>query len=259
MRELGADPALLDDIAQAHARGWYDPPPAVARPPAFVLSAPMMLFDNGPTRQLTKAEAQRRLDVPVRTGAGADGVRYSKQGAPDRIIVTCRQFAAANHDGYDPATNVDNVFSAFFERACGLLHAIARARPATRSYVDAPRVGVGDAQRLSSTVLPGLPWEPAHETSQERARRERTSVATFVREEHCTITTATRLDLRVRCADELIDVEELMRADVNGDGLQDIVVSPSIRSLDGTFSYTEPDVALSRSSAHGLLVPHPIP
>lgn len=233
-------------------------PSGAAGTVAFALPAPLTFFVAAPVRSLTKADAQRLLDVPVRFGAQIKGVRYAKDGKPDRTVATCRQYAAAERDGYDVIDNFDNEMSGFLTRACGLVDAVMRARPARRSFVDAPRVGVSDLGVVSSAVFPEFPWEPANPSAQDRARRKRRSIAQLVRQEHCSIMKATKLDLQVRCHDMLLAVQELVRADVDGDGLQDILVSPYIRALRGTFSYTAPDVYLSRTSPRALLIPHPL-
>lgn len=204
---------------------------------------------------LTKAQALRLLDAPLQP----DPVRFMKSGKPDRRIRTCRQFAAAQRDGFDPATNFDNKISGFFEEACGVLRAVIVARKARRSVIDSPRLGVSSTAWLSSAVLPAFPWESIP-TAQERAQRARRSVATFVREEQCTVTEATAVLLRLHCAaDMLVEVKELLRADVDGDGFEEIVVTAGIASLTGTFSYTAPDAVLTKTTARALLTPHPIP
>jgi hypothetical protein len=221
---------------------------------AFSLPAPLTFFKAAPVRMLTKAQAERLRDVPVRFGADIDGVRYVKKGRPDRTVATCRQFDAAERDGYEFTSNFDNKMSGFLVRACGLLDAVISARPAVHSFVDSPRVGVGDIGSISSAVLPAFPWESDDET----ARRARRSIAELVREQRCTVTERTSLELRIRCGNMLLALEELLRADIDDDGYQDILVSPYIGALDGTFSYTAPDVYLTRTSPHALLIPHPV-
>jgi hypothetical protein len=235
---------------------WLSPWPARGASTAdvqFVLSAPVSFFGSAPIRGLGKTEASRLLDAPV---DGAGSVRYIRDGRPERRVATCREFGAAQRDGFDPATNTDNKLAGFFERACGLLLAVRLARRATKSFVD--QVTMSDIAALSSAALPGLPWEPARPAPAARAGRRRISVATFIRRQGCKVVWAKPLELRLRCADMMLALQELFRADVDGDGIQDIVISPSVWSTDGTFSYTGADEVLTRTSAHGLLLTHPL-
>lgn len=69
------------------------------------------------------------------------------------------------------------------------------------------------------------------------------------------MTVATAVELQIRCGDVLYALTELLRADIDGDGIASIVVAPYMRSLTGTFAVPARVVALSRTSAHALLIP----
>lgn len=232
---------------------------AAATPAAAIhLAQPLTYFRTPPVRTLTPLQAQRLYDVPVVFGDGGAGPVYVKDGRPNRTAGTCRAFEQAQRDGFEPQANVDIVMSGFLVRACGLLDAVSRARPARRSTIDRPRVGVRDIDQIASSALPGAPWDPAHPSPAEQRRRDRTSVAAFVRANHCRVTVATTVELQFRCDDLLYALTELVRADVGVDGTESLVVAPYIRSMTGTFAYPPPVEALTRTSAHGLLLPSTI-
>jgi purine nucleoside permease len=217
---------------------------------AFALPKPLTFFQAPPVTALTKADARRLIDVPV---AGGPGLRLTKTGAPDRDISTCRQFDAAMRDGFDVTTSVDIIAEGFFVRACGLLDAVLRARPPRRDTIAGVRLR--DLDVISAAALPLAPWESANPTPAERARRERTTLAAFARANHCRVTMATAGEVRLQCDDVLYALEELLRADFDGSGDTEILVSPYMRS--GTLAVNDPDVILARRAPHGLLVPLP--
>jgi hypothetical protein len=225
---------------------------------ALRLPAPLTYFDAPPVAALTNAGARRLLDVRVFLGGAADAARYVKDGRPDRRVATCRRFEQAEREGFEPATNVDIVMSGFLVRACGLLDAAARARAPVHSTIAAPHVGVRDIDQISAAVLPPAPWDPATESPAEHARRERQSIGAFVRAQGCRVTVATVSELQLRCDDLLYALSELLRADIDGHGDEEIVVSPYLRSLTGTFTSPGPVVVLTRRSRDALLVPRPI-
>lgn len=231
---------------------------ATATRAAIPLAQPLTYFKLPAVRALTPLQAQKLYDVPVVFGDGGDGPVYVKDGRPNRTAGTCRAFEQAQRDGYEPQANVDIVMSGFLVRACGLLDALVRARPARRSTIDRPRVGVRDIDQISSSVLPGAPWDPARLSPAEQRRRERTSIAAFVHANRCRVTVATAVELQFRCDDMLYALTELVRADVGVDGTESLVVAPYIRSMTGTFAYPAPVEALTRTSAHGLLLPSTI-
>jgi hypothetical protein len=222
---------------------------------AVPLPAPLTYFQAPAVTRLTPQQARHLLDVPVRFGADIAGVRMTRDGQPARRVATCRQYETAEMNGFEPDTNFNLVMMGFLVRACGLLDAVMHARPARHSFV----VGVRDVDQISSAVLPGTPWEPAQPSPQEQRLRERTSIATFIRQNGCRITTATALELQIRCDDLLYALTELVRADITGNGVESIVVAPYLRSMTGTFAYPAPVVALSRTSRSALLLPAPIP
>jgi hypothetical protein len=226
---------------------------------AVPLPAPLTYFQAPPVKRLTPQQARHLLDVPVRFGADIAGVHMVRDGRPARRVATCRQYETAEMNGFEPDTNFDLVMTGFLVRACGLLDAVVRAQPARRSFVEMPRIGVRDIEQISLAALPAAPSEEAVPTPQEERARERTSIGTFVRQNHCRVTTATSTELQIRCADMLYALTELLRADIDGDGAESIVVAPYLRSMSGTFAFPAPVVALSRTSRSALLMPAAIP
>jgi hypothetical protein len=222
---------------------------------AIVLSGLLAYFQAPPVRALSPAQAQKLYDVRVRFGDGGHGPTYVKRGRPNRRVATCRQYETAQLDGFEPATNFDIAMSGFLVRACGLLDAAAKAQPARRSFVDAPRVGVRDIDQISLAALPREPSGPARLTTAEEQRRERTSIGAYARANHCRVTVATANELQLRCGDWLYALTELFRADIDGDGVASIVVAPYLRSMTGTLVDPEPVIGLSRTSRSALLVP----
>ena len=232
---------------------------SLASPAAISLPAPLTYFEAPAVTRLTPRQAQHLLDVPVRFAADIAGVRMVHDGLPAQRVATCRQYETAEMHGFEPDTNFDLVMTGFLVRACGLLDAVTRARPARRSFVENPRVGVRDVEQISSAALPPAPWDPAKPTPQQERLRERTSIATFIHRNGCRITTATPVELDLRCGDLLYALTELLRADVSDDGVESIVVAPYLRSMTGTFAFPAPVIALSRAARTTLLMPVAIP
>jgi hypothetical protein len=232
---------------------------SLASPAAISLSAPLTYFQAPAVTRLTPRQAQHLLDVPVRFGADIAGVRMVHPARPAQHVATCRQYETAEMHGFEPDTNFDLVMTGFLVRACGLLDAATRARPARRSFIESPRAGVRDVEQISSAALPPAPWDPAKPTPQQERNRGRTSIATFIRRNGCRITAATPVELQLRCGDLLYALTELFRADVDGAGVESIVVAPYLRSMSGTFAYPAPVIALSRSVGSALLMPVAIP
>lgn len=230
-------------------------PAGVAKAGSVVFPEPVTYWRGAPFRRLTRTEAERLEDVPVRFGADVPGVRYAKDGEPDRTVTTCRQYAAALRDGYAWTNNFENKMAGFLTRACGLLDAALRVRPARRSSIASPRAGVASLDAVSAEALPGF----GEETNAEHARLRGVSLRRYVREHGCRIALAAASELQIACADATFQLVELLRGDVLGDGTEQIAVSAYVGADGGTFSSVLPAFLLTRRSDAELLAPVPLP
>jgi hypothetical protein len=225
----------------------------------IVFPLPQPLTDFGaPVATLTRAQAEALRAEPIGGLTPHTGFVYVKDGKPNRIVVTCRDLAAANRDGYGWENNAVNKTSQFMTVDCGLLDAVIAAHPKGAARTQPP-ISLARTDRISMAALASIPAEAAAPAPAELARRDHRSIAQFARDRHCTITKATVGELRLECDGWLLALTTVLQADIDGTGRDDLVVSPYVGSLQGSFSYVGPDLILSQRGTNPLYVPRDLP
>jgi hypothetical protein len=225
--------------------------------PVFPLPRPLTDFGT-PIANLTRTQALALRDRPMAGLTATTGFPFVKDGKQNRIVTSCRSLDAANRDGYAPQDNAVNKTSQYMTVTCGLLDAVIAAHPRAAGRTQAP-IGLDRLDRISMAALPAFPSEENVPSPAALARRDRRSIAQFARDEHCTVTEASTLELRLKCNGYLLALTTVLQADLDGDGRDDLVVSPYIASLEGSFSYAGDDLILARRAAGALFVPRELP
>jgi len=226
------------------------------------LLQPLRSFDGPPIQNLTKSDARRLVNAPVRFGfydAGRyvastiSGVHFVKRNQPAREIANCRQYFSATAQGFKPENNFDNKMASYLVEVCGVLRATQKAQRPRQSFIDRPHVGLRDVDIISAAILPGL----FAFTQSDNTRMRSQTVREFARSNKCTIA-ATEVLLKVTCHGELLSVSAFARADFKGNGREGILVWAQAYATEGSFYYAGPFAVLSRASRSERLSPSPL-
>lgn len=149
-------------------------------------------------------------------------------------VHTCSEFFAAKKQGFYALTTYDMKMESFFNEICGVLNALSRAKVPNASYISNPRVGVVDLDLLPVSILSSL--SPDAEEELVAASSAGKTVQDWVDEGKAEIK---------RVSQHLVQLEhsmhqtiwELLRADFNDDGIEDILVFSYLSAIGGTFGY----------------------
>lgn len=190
---------------------------------------------------LSASEALELLDEPILPRLhGLEVLRMvkaSEQDGPVREVRTCREWATALRQGYGPKTNYDIKEQAFFLRAYAFLRAILAAAPADTSFIRRPEVGVGDLALLPIMLLPHLSGDEERELrSLDKAGMTIRDLASCGR---ITINERGRHSLNLTFDGMGVNYWEILRADLNSDGIEDILVDSYSHAIGGTLGYGE--------------------
>lgn len=182
-------------------------------------------------------------------------VKGSGPKAPVREVRTCREWATAVRQGYGPQTNYDVKEQAFFIRAYAFLRAILAAAPADTTFISCPEVGVGDIGLLPIMLLPYLSGDQEREL--KALDEAGMTVRDLVSEGRVTINERSQHSLSLTFDGMGTSYWEILRADLNSDGIEDILVDSYSHALGGTLGYGEVAVLtrLSKESPFKVL-PH---
>jgi hypothetical protein len=164
-----------------------------------------------------------------------EGVRFTDGKGSELSIRTCREYKSAITAGYYPSDNMELKFSFTLATASAVLEAASRAKLAPISYIRSPRLGV-----TNLNLLPGK-LAPTHR--QDRSKiisvSDADSIQTLIEKGSISAQISSDARVTIECESQGVTLTELMRADFDYDGVEEILVQmhyyisgASFRSLD---------------------------
>lgn len=210
------------------------------------LEGPLQFAEGDVKGCITPVAAERLLDRPLAMGENRNkegvALTHPKDMSRHRQVTTCRQYDEATAQGWYALTTYDISMESFFNKACALVDALAKAAPARRSFIKEPRVSIGNMDVVSASVLKGfVPTGDAGAT-----------IGTLVRAGSVTVEKRESNILELSSNGFVAQLEEMARGDFNGDGTEDILIFSAIHAQGGSFRGYEAKI-LSRTSADALL------
>ena len=121
----------------------------------FRLATGIELLDGTQIDDLRASEVELLLDLPVKLGADlSEGLLMEREDSVTLNVRTCREYQHAIAKGYYTSTTFAIKMESLFMRTLGVLEAVRACRPAARSYIRDPRLGICDLDHLPSAILP---------------------------------------------------------------------------------------------------------
>lgn len=180
---------------------------------SVALAAPLQFHSEIVRGPLTKADIDRLLDLKV------DEFQFT-EGGRRFSVENCRQFLRVDRGMF--STSYRLMMASRFNKICGTLSAVNRARQHKKTFLQAPRVKVSDLHLLPVDLLPVM-------TNEEQDKLIKLSAAgksfrDFVASETTVVKKQTPISLEVDYEGMTLSLEEIARADFDHDGLEDILV-----------------------------------
>ena len=209
----------------------------------FQLVERLQFADGTAVKSIAKDDIDALRDRPIRLGPNdhIDGVTLTNEKGEDIQVRTCREYDDALKRGYYANTNFDAQMSMWFMHQCGLLNALEGAAAPRQSYISNPKVGITNLELMPFSVFPYASDEEIKSgaTFQTKIKNGELRV---VEKNQNTLTT------------EEIDtgqfLQEVVRADFNDDGIEDIFLFEYHYSIRGTFG-SGGIIVLTRKSVDG--------
>lgn len=251
-------------LTDADILGMMSKPAELTR--KFPLSQFILQLGNDPIGEISMEHADAYLDLPIELNDG-EGLRLTKwsddgsdpfESTDVRFVKTLREYSAAVDDDYYPLTNADMKNAAWlFDTPLAIFRYLSNASIPSTSYISNPRVGLADLSLLPASLFT-LIYTPEDEEVEilrqaktiqdlvDLGRIRVTKSGTHFLSLEGTETTDGRHD------GNFVYVSEILRTDIDGDGIEDILLYVGGGPIDGTHRESNV-IACTRLSPDSLL------
>jgi hypothetical protein len=191
--------------------------------------------------RIRQADVEVLLDARVAVRSIPNWLDVVSSDGQKREVRTTREYREAIADGFVPSCNFMVKTATDFELPLGVFTAMEKAQPARISFLRDPRIGVIDLKYVSAGLL--------HSTHQYSKSQ---SLEDVRRDGNLRIISATSHSLHFEYNYMARMLFEVMRADLDGDGIEDILVYWYERAIEGTYG-DGGTLVLTRRSQEALL------
>lgn len=216
---------------------------------AFRISVSLEFKGRVVSGSLRKSEIPALLDLPVRNGNSdlkeGYGVEMTRPNYERFMVYSCRQWKKAQKEEAYAASTYDMAMEASLIHTCGLLLELQRTQLPVRSFVGNPKVTLANLNLLPAEILAFMP-----EDEKESERLRSVTVSKEVAPQD--IEKAADKTLTLSYGGFRQSFWEAVRADFDGDGVEDILVFTGGHAEGGTMGYAD-YMILTRTSPSGPL------
>ena len=184
---------------------------------------------------LSSADADSLYDRPILPRLhGLDKLTMHKLDSAEKIEVkTCREWAEAVLDGYYALTNYDIKEETFFKRVYALIIALAKAKVPKHKFISDQKVSISDFDLLPVTLLPASDNHSFAELQQFESHG--VHISDLIAQGKVKIVTSSPFSLMLHYKYMGLSLNEILRADLNDDGFEDLLLGSYVWALEGTF------------------------
>jgi len=202
----------------------------------FRLIERMKFIDEAEIAAISKSNIEKLRDRPIRLGRNdhIDGLRFQNDLGEEILVRTCTEYERAISNGFYPDCNVTLKLSVYFEHQCGLLRALESAIMPVKSFIAEPRVGVTDLHLLPYSLFPHNIGDSDPKISASTG----ISYQDKINDGDLIVSRVKNNALIVEESEGMgQQLIEVVRADFNGDGLEDILLFEYCYATHGTLGY----------------------
>ncbi len=213
----------------------------------FDLIESIKFADGTQVKSIAKSEIDGLRDLPISFGenVGIESVRLMKKKGDAIEVRTCREYDAGLKSGYSPANNMERKLASFFKYPCALLNALEIASVAEESFIT--DVGVVNVELLPFSLFPHI---GEYKSRQEFAIDLQTTYQQKIETGELVVRERTEHVLEIEDTGVVQSLREIVRADFNNDGIEDVLVDEGNWVTQGTYS-SYGIIVLTRKSLHG--------
>ena len=148
-------------------------------------------------------------------------------------VRTCHEWAESVRDGYYPSSTYDIKEETFFKRVYSLVVALAQAKVPKYRFITDQRVSIVNFDLLPVTILPALSRDDVDELNRFKA--DGVGISDLIAQGRVKIVSSSPLSLTLHYDYMGLYLNEILRADLNDDGIEDLLIGSYEWALEGTF------------------------
>lgn len=192
-------------------------------------------FTNVPdTNVLNRADLADLCDTPLQVWEDSDdGLTLSHDDGRTIDVRTCRQYSDALKQGFYALDGATIKMSFIFETALGVLYALEHSQPATKSFIRDPHIGLCDLRFLSSDLAMVV---EAQLEDEEATIPKCKTLEELQQEGYLEIVEFSSMSLVFKCDGFIVSLFEILRADLDGDDIEEILVAYHFRAEGGSMA-----------------------
>lgn len=199
----------------------------------FLLLKDLTFIERAVSDSVVRKDAEKLRQMPVQHGDPSErGLLLTNGLGLERRVTTCAEHQAAKSNGFYASTTYAMKMESFFNETCGVIDALSRARAPQRSHLRRPHVGIHDLHLLPVSVLARMKDDP----DLTAAALDGATVQDWVDEGRVFIKGASQYSIHLEHQMGQV-LMELLRADFNGDGIEEILVSSYDYAIGGSHGY----------------------
>lgn len=202
-------------------------------PDVLKLSKPLA-FADGVESEIAPEQVEKFLDRPVLIGGNpAHYAEFRNANDQKMTVRTCREYRAALAAGFYTRTTYDIKSEAFLKTANAILTAAETVRVPHISNIKNPFKGVADLDIIPVEILPCISPESEHQIEKLAGQ----SLRDVLERGEITIRGISSHELSVEWNGLGLLMREVCRADMDGDGVEDILCECYSWAIEGTLGF----------------------
>lgn len=205
----------------------------------FCLYSELEFVDRVYRNWINQNDFTELLLLPVKTGSSENEgliLCHPDNSTIKQTVRNCKEYFEFTDKGYYPYTTYSIKMSAFFERTCGLIQALKSASIPTLSYISESNVSITNFELMPLSIIDS--FNP--DTSELIESLPGKTFKDWIDEGRMTIIEKFEYGFHIEFEGEGYMMIEMIRADLNDDNIEDVLVFCYDYATEGTlgFGYT---------------------
>lgn len=203
----------------------------------FEVLTPLPFVDSELKGFLSSTDVDSLYDRPILPRLhGLDKLTMARATTSDEEKIevrTCREWVEAVRDGYYALSTYDIKEETFFKRVYALVVALAQAKVPKDRFISDLKVSIANFDLLPVTLLPALSGDSIEELRCFKS--EGVGISDLISQGRVKVVSSSPLSLTLHYDYMGLYLNEILRADLNDDGVEDLLIGSYEWALEGTF------------------------